>query len=255
MFVKRKLLAAAAALTVVGGVGAAGTLTAGTAFAATPQCGKACIDIFSGQFGNHHHPNYTLDAYKQDRATGTPILLFQTSNDDPGLDFTATDQGKVIDFYQAGLVTSSLALHYGCVAGVDFATCPKNFSTDDPAFEIQYAPFGAATGQCVGLAATATPGEKVSLQPCGESSKTIWVLDTLDGKWADFGTGLFPLINGSDTNFSHPFVLTYPFAANPNDDPRPQLEVTNLTGFQNGIFPELTTIDSNQLWGADFGQL
>ena len=42
--------------------------------------------------------------------------------------------------------------------------------------------------------------------------------------------GFFPLINGSDTNFSQPFVLTYPKGGYPTDKPRPQLKVTNLTG-------------------------
>ena len=39
MSIKSKVLAAAATLTMVGGVGAAGALTAGTASAATPSCG------------------------------------------------------------------------------------------------------------------------------------------------------------------------------------------------------------------------
>ena len=43
-----------------------------------------------------------------------------------------------------------------------------------------------------------------------------------------------PLINGSDTNFSHPFVLTYPKNGYPTDKPRPQLIIQNLTGFSHG---------------------
>ena len=43
----------------------------------------------------------------------------------------------------------------------------------------------------------------------------------------------------------------------PTDKPRPQLTVTNLTGFSQGFppGPELGTVDVNQLWGADFGIL
>jgi hypothetical protein len=69
--------------------------------------------------------------------------------------------------------------------------------------------------------------------------------------------GYIPLINGSDTNFSHPFVLTYPAFGFPTDKPRPQLKVTNLTGFSHGFPPGpiLSTVNSNQLWGADFGVL
>ena len=60
----------------------------------------------------------------------------------------------------------------------------------------------------------------------------MWIVDTYDS-WNLFTNGgFFPLINGSDTNFSQPFVLTYPAAGFPTDTPRPQLTVTlNLTGF------------------------
>ncbi len=60
-----------------------------------------------------------------------------------------------------------------------------------------------------------------------------------------------PLINGSNTNFSHPFVLTYPANANPTDKPRPQLTVTNLTGFTQGKFPVISSVISGQLWLRD----
>jgi hypothetical protein len=255
MSLKHKVLAAAASLTMVGGVGVAGALTAGTASAATPSCGSTCINLFSDQFGTHKHPNFVLDSYKQGEKTGNPVILFTASNSDPAEDFTVAAEGPAVDFYQAGLITAALALHYGCDAGVDFATCPKGLSTDDPAFEIEYAPYGAPTGNCVGVGSTAVSGTKVSLQPCGASSKTVWLLDTLDGKWTDFGTGYYPLINGSDTNFSQPFVLTYPFGSYPTDKPRPQLYTTNVTGHSNGIFPVLTSVNSNQLWGADTGVL
>ncbi len=42
--------------------------------------------------------------------------------------------------------------------------------------------------------------------------------------------GYVPLINGSDTNFSQPFVLTYPQSGYPTDLPRPQLLVGKITG-------------------------
>ena len=81
--------------------------------------------------------------------------------------------------------------------------------------------------------------EKVSLQPCGVSAKTVWILDIplVAGQQSDGcpTNPLYrleaPLINGSDTNFSHPFVLTYPGNGNPVDKPRPQLMVQNLSGY------------------------
>jgi len=44
MSMKRKVLTAAAALTTIGGLA---TVDTGSASAATPQCGDACISIFS----------------------------------------------------------------------------------------------------------------------------------------------------------------------------------------------------------------
>lgn len=58
-----------------------------------------------------------------------------------------------------------------------------------------------------------------------------------------------PLINGSDTNFSSPYGLTYPASSYPTDTPRPQLYTTNVLGFSTGA------INTNQLWSADSGIL
>ena len=240
MSIKSKVLAAAATLTMVGGVGMAGALSAGTASAATPSCGASCINVFAKQFGTHHSPNFTVDVLRQGEQAGQPIILFRTANYDPALDWTVAFQGTVADFYAAKLVTAELNLHYSAL----------------PAFENEYAPYGVDSGLCLGVATTAVQGEGVTLQPCGVSSNTVWVLDYRDS-WSIFNQGGYvPLINGSNTNFSHPFVLTYPINAFPTDMPRPQLTVTNLTGFSNGFgFPELGTVTSNQLWGANFGVL
>ena len=248
MSIKSKVLAAAATLTLVGGAGAAGVLGAGSAAAATPSCGGSCINLFSHQFGSFRSPNFTVDVLKQGEKVGQPIILFRQANYDPALDWTVAFQGLVSDFLTAGLVSPSVALHYGGIA---------TGSVDDPAFENEYAPFGVDSGLCMGLATTAIAGEGVTLQPCGVSSKTVWILDTLDQSFTDaWFHGYIPLINGSDTNFSQPFVLTYPNDSVPTDKPRPQLVVTNLTGFSfhpGNLFG--TGANSNQLWGATFGQL
>src|ERR1700722_16481338 len=86
MSIKSKVLAAAATLTLVGGVGAAGALTAGSAAAATPSCGNSCANIFTKQFGTFHSPNFTVDVLKQGERVGQPIILFRTANYDPALD-------------------------------------------------------------------------------------------------------------------------------------------------------------------------
>jgi hypothetical protein len=260
MSIKSKVFAAAATLTLVGGVGAAGALTAGTASAATPSCGPACIDIFSHQFGTHKSPNYVVDVLRQGNKTGQPVILFRTANYDPAEDWTLAFQGTVADFYAAQLVGAPVALHYGCIpgSGGNFPDCygQTHFAVNDPAFEIEYAPFGVDSGLCMGVVATAFNDEGVTLQPCGTSSKTVWIADIFDSPSTLF-SGYVPVINGSDNNFSQPYVLTYPNNSVPTDMPRPQLTVTNLTGSSQGFppGPELGTVNVNQLWGADFGVL
>jgi hypothetical protein len=252
MGLKSKVFAAAATLTLVGGVSTVGMLSAS---AATPSCGGACVNIFSREFGTHHTPNFVLDVWRQGAKVGQPIILFRTSDTDPAEDINASFQGQTSDFFGAGLVSSAVELHYGAGLGLP-TTNPAtgNGFPNDPAFELEYTPFGVGSGLCVGVASTAVQGTKVSLQPCGASAKTVWIVDTGDS--VTINQGYVPLVNGSDTNFSHPYVLTYPKNAYPTDKPRAQLTTTNLTGFTgNFLIPILGTINDNQLWGADFGVL
>jgi hypothetical protein len=226
MSVKNKVLAAAATLTMVGGLSAAGALSAS---AATPSCGNSCIDIFSYEFGHHSSPNFVLDVWHGTARAGTPIILFRTSDTDAAEDFTVSFQGTVNDFYQAGLVSSALNLHYSHFA----------------AFEFEYAPNGVDSGLCVGVGSTAGNLTPVALEPCGQSSKTVWVVDSFD----TIRGGYVPLINGSDTNFSHPYVLHYPGNGYPTDTPRPQLNTYELQKYSNN------SVYDNELWGANYGVL
>jgi hypothetical protein len=252
MSFRNKVLAAAATLTLVGGVGSVAAMSAG---AATPSCGSNCIDVFSHKFGTHKTPAFVLDVLRQGAHVGQPVILFQPSNSDPAEDFTVSLQGSAADFYAAGLVSPALALRYGCTVGTgrfQFSNCAG--SVNDPAIELEYSPDGRDTGLCVGVALNATVNEGVTLQGCGVSARTTWIVDTNDSP-ATLAHGYVPLINGSGSNFSHPYVLTYPSNGNPNDKPRPQLTVRNLTGFSSGIGSPIGSVVDNQLWGADFGVL
>jgi hypothetical protein len=53
------------------------------------------------------------------------------------------------------------------------------------------------------VSGTARNGTPVTLQPCGVSEATVWVSDAFD----QYGQQA-PLINGTTTNFTQPFVLT-----------------------------------------------
>jgi hypothetical protein len=249
MSIKSKMLAAAATLTLVGGVGVTGALTAGSAAAATPSCGPSCLNLFNKDFaGFNGGAASPVDVFRQGEKVGQPIILFRSSNSDPALDWSASFQGTVSMLGPAGigLLSAATVLHYGSPA-----LSPRDLF----AFENEYAPFGVNSGLCLGVAATAFQNEGVTLQQCGISGKTIWIVDFTDAAFHTF-PGV-PLINGSNTNFSHPFVLTYPANANPTDKPRIQLVVQNLTGFtQPGtFFPVISSVKSGQLFFATFGVL
>jgi len=259
MSVKSKVFAAAATLSLVGGAGVAALATAGAANAASPSCGGSCVDVFSHQFGTFADPGFVMDSYKQGDQAGTPVILFRTSDADPAEDFTVDQEGAVSEFFAANLVSAAVALQYGCVVGGTFGVCDGQGQADYWAYEFMYSPYGVQTGLCVGVAATAVAGEKVTLQPCGVSGKTVWIAvndspygttpGTKTVKESPLGNFAEGLVNGSDTNFSAPYSLTYPASNYPTDTPRPQLYTTNLLGFSTG---ELNT---NQLWSADYGVL
>jgi len=216
MSVKSKVFAAAATLTLVGGVGVAGLATAGAANAATPSCGGSCIDVFSHQFGTFADPSFVMDAFKQGDVAGTPVILFRTSNSDPAEDFTVDSEGLVSQFYALGLVSPQVDLQFGCSATLGATTtCAGTGQGDYWAYEFMYSPYGVQTGLCTGVAATAVNGEHVTLQPCGVSSKTLWIAVTWLHRHDSIAHPLSafadPLVNGSDTNFSSPYALICKF--------------------------------------------
>ena len=253
MSVKSKVFAAAATLTLVGGVGVAGLATAGAANAATPSCGGSCIDIFSHQFGTFADPSFVMDSFKQGDVAGTPVILFRTSNSDPAEDFVIDDEGLTSEFYALGLVSPDVALHFGCTKAVEGRCDTFAGQGNYEAYEFMYAPYGVQTGLCTGVAATAVNGEHVTLQPCGVSSKTLWIAVTWVHRHDSIANPLTgfadPLVNGSDTNFSSPYSLTYGGSSYPTDTPRPPLYTSTLLGFSNGAF------NTNQLWSAVGGVL
>jgi hypothetical protein len=198
---------------------AAAVLPAAVAHGATTQCGTGCAAFYNDLFG-------TADVIAVAGATGTsahtgqPVALKPASGTNQGEDWVDLDEGTVSDFFQAGLVSSGLNLHYG----------------NDEVFEYDYVPFGVDSGQCLGVAGTAGNGAPVSLQECGVSAHTLWVADV-----ADQQQRMIPLINGSDTNFNFPFVLTA-------DSAGITMSTRMLTG-GNGV------IDDGQYWSTEFGVL
>ena len=148
MSFKSKMLAGAATLALVGGVAMVGALSAS---AATPSCGHSCINVFSRAV--RHAPlartsSWTCSA--RARRSASRSSCSASSNSDPAEDFTVSFQGTVSDFYAAGLVSSAVNLHYG--------NGSTSAAVDEPAFEVEYAPYGVDSGLCVGTGLHRVPG-------------------------------------------------------------------------------------------------
>jgi hypothetical protein len=237
MSIKKKVFAVAATMTMVGGVSAIGLLPAA---ANTPSCGYDCYTYFGQEF-SVNYPAFVLDVLRQGEKVGQPVIQFRNSDSDPAEDFVYDEEGAVSDFYAAGLVSESLDFHYGGL-GCESAYTGTPPTCQDPypdynAFELEYAPYGVDSGLCAGTGSTAANGTPVALEACGVSGKTVWVEDVGDGDGP-----FIPLINGSDTNFSHPYVLHYPGNAYPTDMPRVQLNTYTLQEYSDG------TVYDNELW-------
>jgi hypothetical protein len=115
-----------------------------------------------------------------------------------------------------------------------------------PAVEVEYAPHGKRTGLCAGLAHTAYQNEGLTLQKCGTSANTVWIIDTADSPNAA-PQGHFPLVSGSTTNFTHPYAMTATHSNSTHSRHRTtvpmQIRVTRLMGNPHHV-------PASQLWGT-----
>lgn len=218
------LVSAVAVSAVLGAssAGPAGAATPPGRPGATPSCGATCANYFVQEYG----PYYVLNDFYARQAVGTPISLRPAGNTYSKEDWTIWPSGTVRQLAELGLVSRKLDLHYAA----------------DQAFEVQFAPLGVGSGRCAGTAKTAASGERVTLQWCGRSARTIWIVDSADQDGA-----FTPLINGSDTNFSDPQVLTEP--GSPTRWPRPWLISYRLQRFAQG------NIYDDQMWDDTLGVL
>lgn len=118
--------------------------------------------------------------------------MYPVSKSNPAGDIVGHRAGLVSDFYKDRLVSAQVNKHYGNLNAV----------------EVEYAPHGKRTGLCAGLAHTAYQNEGLTLQKCGMSAKTVWIIDTADSP-STASQGHFPLVSGSTTNFAHPYAMTF----------------------------------------------
>ena len=221
MSIKSKVIATAAALTVVGGFSAAAALPAG---ASTTQCGSACVQISSKLYG----AGFVESVFTGIAAAGQPTVLRAASDSDPTGDFINPLGGpmKVSDLYAVGMVSAAVNAHYGS----EFAV------------QVEYAPYGQGTGLCAALATTAYQNEGLSLQPCNTPGTTVFIIDHNDSPatWPAY----FPIVAASTTDFTHPYTMT--IDGNPAHKPFPPITVQHL-------HDNPTDVPDNQLWQAPPG--
>jgi hypothetical protein len=188
MSIKSKLVTVATALTVIVGVGAAGTLTAN---AATPRCGATCSDFYSRAFGTAFVFSVPKRAGQGSQVgqVGQPVILARAYRASRGEDFAVDNLGTVHDFYHAGLLSRGLNALYSRLF----------------VYEIDYAPGGSLSGLCLGTARTPGAGTRVTLEPCGVTVKTVWIFAPEKKSTRTY----YALISAATSrNFRHPYSLT-----------------------------------------------
>jgi hypothetical protein len=222
MSIKSKVLAAAAVLTLAGGLSAVGT---GAASAATPQCGTSCLTPESAAY-----PGFVEAVLFGIPLRGVPTIVSPASGSNPAEDFilaTGTPVSAAY-YYAKGMVSAAVVSHY---RGKDYA-----------AVQIEYAPYGKPTGLCSSVATTAYQDEALSLQPCSTPDTTVWILDFADSQIQDD----YSIINASTTDFTHPFVMT--ILGNPAHQLYTPIIMQHLTGNPGNV-------PANQLWATAAGTL
>jgi hypothetical protein len=218
MSIRSKVITAALALSVITGVGAVGTLAAN---AATKDCGALCTDLFSAALGTAKHPGYLLDVENQAKQAGQPVNLAAATRTNPGEDFVLSYQGRVSDFYVAGLMSSGLDSLYPNLQVI----------------EIQYWPQAKPSVLCVGVGTAPGADTPVTLQQCGATARTTWILDPVTTSAGTYDE----LISGATaSDFKHPYVLT---AGSPGQ----QLVTATLTDGGPAL--------AHQLWGTIEGAI
>ena len=228
MSIKSKVLAAAGILTLASGLSGIGTVAAS---AATPQCGKGCVEVYSAKYATATSLGWVETVFLGIPVQGVPTEVRPASGSNPAEDLIIPTGApvKVSTFYAQGMVSAAVNAHYG----------------SEPAVQIEYAPYGHPTGLCTAVAVTAYQNEALSLQPCSAPGTTVWIIDVNDSPaTASQKPSHFPIVNGSDTDFVHPFAMT--ILGNPAHHRYTPIILRHLIG-------NPTSVPANQLWGSAFG--
>ena len=197
---------------------------------ATQACGDGCFNLFSLAFGHNQiqSANVPGDNGVGGRV-GQTINLRYATDSSPNEDFSGGFVGTVAQLCSEGQLSPYICNTYGVTS---------SYNGDFPVYESNWAPYGNQTDLCIGIRRPATANENVTLQPCGESGATFWVADL-----AHSHIGYTPFLNGADTNFTHPLVLTV--VSGSKIGHRLRLERLNLLSHN--------FIANEQMFALDFG--
>src|SRR6266542_2769072 len=193
------VVAASAAIASSLGLAAAGAASASpgphVTKNATTVCGSFCVDISNAALDNTGPGAFIMNAVGG--ATGTSINLRRASNAKVNEDFTAGFVGFLGQFCDNDGGHGLDGTSYVCV------TYPPFWDV----FEADFAPNSNETGLCVGLA---KPGvaQRLSLQSCGATTRTLFVGDRAHGLGGDcrIPGNYCPWIAASDTFVTHPLA-------------------------------------------------
>jgi len=204
-------------------------LTALPAGAATPACGLECGSVFSRELGTYDRPGVVEAIHRGLARVGQPVILKQASSADPSQDIVP-HLAPVSKFHEDGLVSAAVNDRYGDLLAV----------------QQEYAPYGDGTELCVGLAGSPYQHQPLTLQPCGVSARTVWIIDTPDSHVE----GYFPIVNAGTTTFERPFAMNIR---------RDEIESGNKTLHirlaRLQFLGAAKTLPDTQLWGFKQGVL
>jgi Protein kinase domain len=156
--------------------------TATSAALIDSPCGTTCIALYVPDYGDSD----VLGEVGNGQATTGQAVNMQPVANVENQNWIVAQAATVSTFYADGLATAAMDQNY----------------PNDEDYEYEYVPYGVYSGLCLGVYGTAQNGTLVTLQPCGVSAATTWVAGAADQD------GDVPLINGTNTNFSQPLVLT-----------------------------------------------
>jgi hypothetical protein len=202
----------------------------------TPACGFSCFALSSLITGRGTVQNAYIPHGNGVATTGKVggKVNMKLGNDSYRQeDFTLNTPGLTVSDFCAPAGTLPSGQQFASTSYV----CLHDAS--DPVYEANWSPDGDESGLCVGVAVANLADQPVTLQNCGESTRTLWIGDEDNAH-----IGATPWINGSDASFSHPLILTQEVGSK---SPQNQLFVEHENLLTGGF------VDNSQMFRVAFG--